>query len=272
MDLKEMLMDRNGNIGGFLLSRLGIVMLCFMLCVLSGCEEVLSPDPEVSAAPELVETESAAMEIEETAKVAPGEVLFEGPVEAEAVEENVAEVMETEVMETEVVAETPDEAVVMEDEAAVEPEETEIAVVIEDVELKDPVPVKSVEMIEPETDDAVNVDNMYTAAVSYLADNGQGPLAVSDQAGGDVVLEAGPVALPVDVGTAAAEVESDAAADAPESERSVKNFFPRVGGAIMGFAREHFIIVGGAIIFVAIIVMRRKKIFPLSFLRRKRHA
>ena len=262
-------MDRNGYIGGFLLSRLGIVMLCFMFCVFSGCEEAMGPDPELSAMPEL--TETAAMELEETAKIAPGEVLFEGPVEAEIAEAEPVEAVEekvTEAVETGIAVETLDEAVVVEPEEAVEPEEVEVAVVVEDVELKDPVPVESVEMIEPENDDAANVDNMYTAAVSYLADNGQGPLAVSDQAGGDAVSEAGPVALPADVGA----VESDAAADVAESEGSGKKFFPRVGGAIMGFAREHFVIVGGAIIFIAVIVMRRKKIFPLSFLRRKRHA
>ena len=276
------------------MSRLGIVMLCFMFCVFSGCEEAMGPDPELSAMPEL--TETAAMELEETAKVAPGEVLFEGPVEAEIAEAEPVEAVEekvTEAVETGIAVETPDEAVVVEPEEAVEPEETEVAVVVEDVELKDPVAVKSVEMVEPEVavvvedvelkepepvksvemmapenDDAANVDNMYVAAVSYLADSGQGPLGVSDQAGGDAVSEAGPVALPADVGA----VESDAAADVAESEGSGKKFFPRVGGAIVGFAREHFVIVGGAIIFIAIIVMRRKKIFPLSFLRRKRHA
>ncbi len=256
-------MDRNRHFSQTVLLTLHLALLCIVLCLSGGCEKAIVNSPPVAAGPEPVLTTVADLEVvaeafgnalDETAYPAPevaveefeaetGDVEVEMVVEADPVAIAAEEIAKADgagaVQEILAESSQPMAEEGFEKEAAAE--------LAERIGLKYPIPATSLEFGNNEPEPAVDLDKLHIADVLLLSEEtkpaeGYEEIQPSTESGTD-------------------EAGSEVPAEEAEPKGFAAKFILTPCGAVAGFARRHGFITGAAIVFVAgLIVVKKRKL------------
>lgn len=251
MDLKEIPMDRNRHFTRTVPLTLHLALLCLVLCLSAGCEEAIINGPQVAAGPEPAVTAAVDLEVvAEAVENALGETAYPSPEEA-------AEAGPVVIAVEDIVKADPAGAVqeILAESAQPMPEEASekeaAAELAERIGLEYPIPASSLELGADEPDPAADLDKMHIADVSLLAEDAK-------PAQGHEEIQP---AKQESAANSMDEAEGEVPAQEAESKGFAAKFILTPCIAVAGFAKRHWFILGTAVLFVAgLIVIKKKKL------------
>ena len=256
-------MDRTRHSAQTVLLTLHLALLCLVLCLPAGCEEAIVSGPQVAAGPEPAVTADVDIEVvAEAVGNALGETAYPSPEEAvEEVEADTGDVKLEAAAEADLVAIAVEGIVKADPAGAVQeifaestqpmPEEDSekeaAAELAERIGMEYPILAISLELGNNEPDPAADLDKMHIADVLLLAE------------------DAKPVQGYEEIQPSTASGTDEAEGEVPAQEAEPKGFAAKFiltpCGAVAGFARRHGFITGAAIVFVAgLIVVKKRKL------------
>ncbi|MCD6392462.1 MAG: hypothetical protein J7M40_03045 [Planctomycetes bacterium] len=256
-------MDRNRHFAQTVLLTLHLALLCLVLCLSGGCEEAIVNGPPVAAGPEPVIAAVADLEVvAEAVGNALDETAYPGPevagedFEAETDDAEVEMAVEADpvAIAVEGIVKADDAGVVQEIFAeSAQPmaedcsEKEATAELAERIGLGYPIPAMSLGLGADEPDPAADLDKMHIADVLLLAEDTK------------------PAQGYEEIQPSTASGTDEAGSEAPAEEAKPKGFAAKFiltpCGAVAGFARRHGFLTGAAIVFVAgLIVVKKRKL------------
>jgi len=261
-------MDRPNHTTKSLIAALCLVSLCALFCLMAGCEEGMAKAPQPAAGPDLTETVNDDIEI--VAKAAENTLAEASSPEPEKVlEQEAVVVIADEIAQADPTPETlveadkakpepvvePEAVVVIADEIAkadpaagipaetIDPEpetlfeEQAVAEPVKEVGLTNPIPTKSLDITQDETDSAADLDKMHLADAPLLGDNAN----LLEEHQGIQVQEQ--------------QVEPETA----NTKGFADKYFVTAGSAVLKFTVRHYIVLLIAVLCVASLIVTRKK-------------
>jgi hypothetical protein len=238
MDLKEIVVGRINHSTKSVIAAMFLVSLCALFCLLAGCEEGMVEARQPAAGPDLTETVNA--DIETIAKAAEN-TLAEPPnpepdllpEPEEVAEPEAVMVISDEIAKADPAAGILAETIDPEPESAFE--EQPVAEPVKEIGLAYPIPAKSLDMTQDETDSAADLDKMHIADAP-LGDNAD-PLEHQE-----IQVQ-----------------KPQVAPEATSTKGFADKYFGTTGSAVLRFTVRHYIILLLAVVCIAAWRTTRKK-------------